>query len=94
MCQEKGQTGGKKEEVGATDMTDQFRTSPSCLIDWHGVWENEHLFIQMTAIRQERHKDVPCLDKRKRRLFCFLVDTGRECVGPHRETINDFLNQP
>lgn len=75
-------------------MTDQFRTSPSCLIDWHGVWENEHLFIQMTAFRQERHKDVPYLDKRKRRLFCFLVDTGRECVGTHRETINDFLNQP
>ena len=50
-------TGARDEEVGATNMTDQFRTSPSHLIDWHGVLENGHLFIQMTSIPHERYKD-------------------------------------
>lgn len=41
-------------------------------------------------------KDIrmPCLEKRKRRHFYFLVYTGRECVGTQRENTNDFLNQP
>lgn len=81
-AKKRGLTDAMDEEVGATDMTDQFRTSSSHLIDWHGVWENGHLFIQMTSIRHERHKDAMFRKKKKETFLFPSLHWERVCWYP------------